>query len=87
MDKPTYQATEDTLQKLAFRGKNDVWETALHVLDTFIELEVANAIRPSLSDSERSHSCGRADALADLKNHLDEMRSEAQRRYNIPDVE
>lgn len=87
MDKPTFKPTEDTLQKLAFRGKNEAWEVALHILDTFIEFEVANAIRPSLSDSERAHSCGRADSLADLKNHLTEMRSEAQRRYNIPDVE
>jgi hypothetical protein len=87
MDKPTYKPTEDTLQKLAFRGKNEAWETALHVLDTFIEIEVANAIRPNLSDADRAHACGRADSLADLKNHLSEMRSEAQRRYNIPDVE
>lgn len=87
MEKPTYKATESTLQKLAFKGKNEVWETALHVLDTFIEIEVASAIRPSLSDSDRAHACGRADSLADLKNHLTEMRLEAQRRYNVPDVE
>lgn len=87
MEKPTYQATEETLRNLAFRGKNEVWETSLHILDTFIEIEVANAIRPSLSDSDRAHACGRADSLADLKNHLLEMRSEAQRRFNIPDVE
>lgn len=87
MEKPTFKPTEDTLRKLAFTGKNEAWEITLHILDTFIEFEVTNAIRPSISDSERSHSCGRADSLADFKNHLIEMRSDAQKRYNIPDSE
>lgn len=87
MPKSEYQATEDTLRRLAFRGKNESWEATLHIIDTFIELEVANAIKPAMVDSERAHACGRADALADLRNHLAEMRAEAQKRFNIPDVE
>lgn len=59
----------------------------MHILDSFIELEVANAIRSSLSDTERAHSCGRADSLVDIKNHLLEMRLQAQKEFNIPDVE
>ena len=87
MPKTVYEATEDTLQKLAFRGRSEPWEATLHIIDTFIELEVANAIKPSLQDSDRAHACGRADSLADLKNHLLDMRSEAQKKFNIPDVE
>lgn len=87
MEKPTFTAKRDTLEQLAFKGENKSWKATLHIIDTFIEMEVANAIRTGITDSERAHACGRADSLVDVKNHLLEMRSEAQREFNIPDAE
>jgi hypothetical protein len=85
--KPKYEATDKTLENLAFKGENKTWDSVLNILDTFIELEVANAIRYNLVDSERSHACGRADAMADIKNHLLDLRAQAIKKYNIPDIE
>lgn len=87
MEKPNFTATREILESLAFKGENKSWNATMRILDTFIELEVANAIRVNQSDSERAHSCGRADAMVDIKNHLLEMRSQARKEYNIPDVE
>jgi hypothetical protein len=85
--KSKFVATDKTLENLAFKGNDKTWDTVLNIIDTFIELEVANAIRYNLIDSERSHACGRADALADIKNHLLDLREQAIRKYNIPDIE
>ena len=87
MEKPNYTATREILEQLAFRGDNKVWSATMRIMDTFIELEVASAIRNGLSDAERAHACGRADAMVDIKNHMLEMRAQAQKEFNIPDVE
>jgi hypothetical protein len=87
MDKPTYTATREILESLAFKGENKAWTATMRIMDTFIELEVANAIRANQSDAERAHACGRADAIVDMKNHLLEMRSQARKEFNIPDSE
>lgn len=86
-DKPKFVANDKTLESLAFRGENKSWDATMNIIDTFIEMEVANAIRYNLSDSERAHACGRADALADIKNHLADLREQSVRRFNIPDIE
>lgn len=86
-EKPKFVANDKTLENLSFKGENKSWEGTMNIIDTFIELEVANAIRFNLSDSERAHACGRADALADIKNHLLDLREQAVRKYNIPDIE
>ena len=87
MEKTNYTATRDTLEILAFKGENKSWNATLRIMDTFIELEVANAIRANQNDAERAHACGRADAMVDIKNHLLEMRTQARKEFNIPDVE
>ena len=56
MEKPNYTATRDTLESLAFKGENKAWTATMRIMDTFIELEVANAIRANQSDAERAHA-------------------------------
>lgn len=78
--------TEDTLHKLSFRGKNDVFEAVIAVIDNFVSIETASAIAQDITAERRGHQCGRVEGLVDLKVFLIDIRTQASRR-NAPDVE
>jgi hypothetical protein len=78
--------TEETLQKLSFRGKNDVFDAVISVIDNFVSIETASAIAQDIPADKRGHQCGRVEGLVDLKVFLLDIRTQAARR-NAPDVE
>ncbi len=80
-----FQPTDDTLQKLAFSGKNDVFDAVIAVLDNFISIETAAAIAQDIPAEKRGHQCGRVEGLVDLKVFLLDTRTQAARK-NAPDV-
>jgi hypothetical protein len=84
-DNLEFQATEDTLRKLGFKGTNEAFEAVLALLDIFISIETVSAIGAELSSERRHHSCGRVEALIDYKAYLIDARTQAIRK-NAPDV-
>lgn len=80
-----FKPTDETLQKLAFNGKNDVFDAVLAIVDNFISIETASAIAQDIPADKRGHQCGRVEGLVDLKVFLLDVRTQAARK-NAPDV-
>lgn len=79
------KATEETLQKLSFNGKNDVFEAVISIIDNFVSIETASAISQDIVPEKRAHQCGRVESLVDLKVFLIDVRTQAARK-NAQDV-
>lgn len=77
--------TEEIIRKLSFRGQNEVFDAVISVIDSFVSVETAGAIAQDVSPDRRSHQCGRAEGLVDLKVFLMDVRTQAARK-NAPDV-
>jgi hypothetical protein len=80
------QTTEEIARKLSFKGRNEVFEAVIAVIDSFVSIETAGAIAQDVTPDKRAHQCGRAEGLVDLKVFLLDIRSNADRK-NAPDVE
>jgi hypothetical protein len=77
--------TQDTIQKLSFNGKNDVFDAVMAIIDNFVSIETAQAIAQDIPADKRGHQCGRVEGLVDLKVFLIDVRTQAARK-NAPDV-
>lgn len=79
------KATEETIQKLSFNGRNDVFEAIIAIIDNFVSIETASAIAQDTTPDKRTHQCGRVESLVDLKVFLLDVRTQASKK-NAPDV-
>lgn len=79
------KATEETIKKLSFNGKSEVFDAVVSIIDNFISIETASAIAQDIPADKRGHQCGRVEALVDLKVFLIDVRTQAARK-NAPDV-
>lgn len=63
-------------QSLVFET-SELWNSVILILDAAIESEVGIAISQHTNESNRAHSCGRADGVKFIKDLLVETRKEA----------
>jgi hypothetical protein len=63
-------------QSLVFET-SELWNSVILILDATIESEVGAAIGNHTSESNRAHSCGRADGVKFVKELLLDTRTEA----------
>jgi hypothetical protein len=55
--------------------ESPIMRALTQLLSDMIESEVLSAIEPDLTDSSRSHNCGRAASLKDLSSYIDNLRT------------
>jgi len=53
--------------------ESPIMRALTQLLSDMIESEALSAIQPDLTDSSRSHNCGRADSLKDLSSYIDNL--------------
>jgi len=65
------------LAPLAFES-SEIWDSVLYELEEFCIAETAQALDGSNLGETRVHYCGRASALVDFRQHLQDLRSQAR---------
>lgn len=58
---------------------SDLWDSIMLILDEAAKSEVSVAISQHVNESNRAHSCGRAEGVTFVKELLENTREEARR--------
>jgi hypothetical protein len=58
---------------------SELWDSVMLILDEAIKAEVSVAISQHPDESNRAHSCGRAEGVTFVKELLENTRDEARR--------
>lgn len=66
-------------QERLFHDKNPTVDAVLDLLGEWVGDESRSACAAGGSDSERAHSCGRADALCDFRDRVLELRKQTRK--------
>lgn len=65
------------VEGFGFSGGNSTWDAVITVLDEAVADETATAISRETTGEDRIHAAGRAEALADFRMLLQQLREQA----------
>jgi len=66
-------------QERLFHDRNETVDAVLDLLGEWVADETRGACSAGGTDSERAHSCGRADSLCDFRERIHELRRQTRK--------
>ena len=73
-----------SLAVFAVEGKSDLLDAVFSELGAFEETELAQAIDSSVTGEQRAYNCGKASALVEFRQHLQDLRRQALEGRELP---